>query len=104
MNTQTGPEGMGICSVTPLPGKRLRLELCTGSMLELNMENRLGTMRCYALRDEDVFRSVTTDGYTLRFRTKSGSFLEFSLREAVLMALNPPPNTYGGFNPFEETE
>ena len=41
-----------ITGVTALPGHRLRIELRTGSVLELNMANRLDATRFYPLRDE----------------------------------------------------
>ena len=44
------PAGQLIRSVTPLQGKCLRLELCTGSVLELNMATRLETVRFCPLR------------------------------------------------------
>ena len=87
-------------SVTPLPDRRLQLKLSTGSILELNMKNRMETVRYYPLQDDAVFDSVVTDGYSLLFSKNGHRKLEFNLREAVLMALNPPPNTHSGFNPF----
>ena len=88
------PTGQLIRSVTPLQGKRLRLELCTGSVLELNMATRLETVRFCPLRDEAVFNSVSTDGFYLHFDIQPNYELDFTLREAVLMAVNVPPDTY----------
>ena len=47
-----------ITSVTALPGHRLRIMLRTGSVLELNMANRLNSTRYYPLRDEALMASV----------------------------------------------
>ena len=55
--------------VTPLPGYRLRLELTSGSLLELNMAEQLGQVRYAPLKDMDIFNSVTTDGWMLIFDT-----------------------------------
>ena len=57
-----------ITGVSALPGHRLRIELRTGSVLELHMANRLDSARYYPLRDEELMRSVTTDGNSKRLR------------------------------------
>ena len=49
-----------ITGVSALPGHRLRIELRTGSVLELHMANRLDSARYYPLRDEELMRSVAT--------------------------------------------
>ena len=90
-----GESSRMIRSVTPLCGKRLRLELSTGSVLELNMASRLETVRFCPLRDEEIFNSVSTDGFYLHFNVQPNYELDFTLREAVLMAVNDPPHTYG---------
>ena len=54
-----------ILRVMPLEGYRLRLELGSGSILELDMAGRLGTIRFCPLAEPEVFRSVTTDGQKL---------------------------------------
>lgn len=79
-----------ITKVVPLEGKRLRLTLYTGSELVLNMENRLNTMRFYPLNDDDIFHSVTTDGFYLHFDTTPNYALDFTLREALRMAVYAP--------------
>ncbi|WP_125144428.1 DUF2442 domain-containing protein [Clostridium transplantifaecale] len=56
-----------IQSVTPLAAHRLMLRFATGSEVLLNMGNHLETLRYSPLADEDVFRSVTTNGNTLFF-------------------------------------
>lgn len=89
-----------ITGVSALPGHRLRIELRTGSVLELHMANRLDSARYYPLRDEELMRSVTTDGSYLRFGKGPDFAVQFSARMAVLMALNPPAHTVSGVNPF----
>ncbi len=76
-----------ILKVTPLAHYRLRLELGSGSILELNMENRLHTIRFCPLAESKVFFTVTTDGESLYF----GKALEITLREAMDLAMIPPP-------------
>ena len=74
-----------ITGVTALPGHRLRIELRTGSVLELNMANRL-------------------DGYLL-FGSAPDFELKLSVRMAVLMALNQPGHTVSGVDdPFPAGE
>ena len=93
-----------IREVKPLPGKRLRLTLTTGSILELNMGNRLNTVRFCPLREDRIFNSVTTDGFYLHFAVEPNYELDFTLREAILMAVNEPPEMYHGFDPFQKEE
>ena len=59
-----------ITEVVPLPQKRLRITLRTGSELVLNMHNQLNTNRFYPLKDDAVFSSVTTDGLYRHFDVK----------------------------------
>lgn len=89
-----------IAGVSAMPGHRLRIELRTGSVLELNMSNRLDSARYYPLRDEELMRTVTTDGSYLRFGREPNFAVQFSVRMAVLMALNLPGHTVSGVNPF----
>lgn len=90
-----------ITGVTALPGHRLRIELRTGSVLELNMANRLDSTRFYPLRDEALMRTVTTDGGYLLFGSAPDFELKLSVRMAVLMALNQPGHTVSGVDdPF----
>lgn len=56
--------------VTPLPDYRLELQFTSGSLLILDMANRLDTIRYSPLADGNVFQSVTTDGDTLFFGAK----------------------------------
>ena len=79
-----------ISAVLPLEGKRLRLIFSTGSELILNMENRLNTVRFFPLRDDKVFNSVKTDGFSLQFEVRHNCALDFSLYEALRMAACSP--------------
>ena len=90
-----------ITSVTALPGHRLRIMLRTGSVLELNMANRLNSTRYYPLRDEALMASVSTDGERLLFGKGVDHDVQFGIRLAVLMALNLPGHTVSGVDPFQ---
>ena len=81
-----------ILRVMPLEGSRLRVELGSGSILELDMAGRLGTIRFCPLAEPEVFRSVTTDGQKLRF----GKALEITASEVMDLAMIPPPRYTGG--------
>ena len=81
-----------ILRVMPLEGYRLRLELGSGSILELDMAGRLGTIRFCPLAEPEVFRSVTTDGQKLRF----GKALEITASEVMDLAMIPPGSAAGG--------
>ena len=68
--------------VTPLPDYRLKLEFTSGSLLILNMADRI----------VNIFNSVTTDGWTLFFDT--GDEMEtvsIYSDAAVRLALSVPP-------------
>nr|WP_207729136.1 DUF2442 domain-containing protein [Hungatella hominis] len=78
--------------VTPLPDYRLKLEFTSGSLLILNMADRIGSMRYCPLSDVNIFNSVTTDGWTLFFDT--GDEMEtvsIYSDAAVRLALSVPP-------------
>lgn len=83
-----------ITAVEALNGKRLRLVLSTGSELLLNMQNRLNTTRFYPLNDDEVFNSVTTDGFYLHFDVKPNYALDFTLREALRMSVSGPGSSF----------
>ena len=76
-----------ILHVQPLDNYWLRLEMGSGSVLELNLENRLHTIQFCPLKDREVFRSVTTDGEALFF----GDALEIGAEEIMNLALTTPP-------------
>ena len=83
-------QNLMIRQVIPLEGWRLRLLLCTGSELLLNMANRLETVRFCPLKDEAVFNSVTTDGFYIHFDVEPNYALDFTLREALKMSVSAP--------------
>ncbi len=79
-----------IQTVTPLDHHRLHIEFGSGSILELNMENRLGTNRYYDLNNDTVFRSAVTDGAKIIFDMNPKYELDIFPREAMSMALKAP--------------
>lgn len=79
-----------ILRVTPLADHRLNIRFGGGSILELNMGNRLRTVRYYPLNETRVFHSAVTDGAKIIFDTGSKFELDIFTREAVSMALRPP--------------
>ena len=93
-----------ITGVSALPGYRLRIELRTGSVLELNMASWLNSARYYPLRDEALMRTVTTDGVYIQFGKGPDYEVQFGIQMAVLMALNPSAHTVSGVNPFRFTK
>ena len=87
MGGYPGERTPSILRVTPLTRFRLRLELGSGSVLVLNMKDRLHSIRFCPLAEPEVFASVTTDGETLFF----GRAVELTAREAMELAIIPPP-------------
>ena len=65
----TGPP---IKSVAAQKGHVLRVEWRNGSVTLLNMRPMLQSPRFGALRDEAVWKSVTTDGRTIRWTDAMG--------------------------------
>ncbi len=49
-------------SITPLKDYRLFLEMTSGSVAIIDLSKKLDTARFYSLRDEDLFKTVVTDG------------------------------------------
>lgn len=84
-----------IQTVTPLDNHLLHIEFGSGSVLELNMENRLCTTRYYDLNDDRVFRSAVTDGSKIIFDTGTGFELEIFARETVDRAIRDPDGSMG---------
>ena len=71
----TGPP---IKSVAAHRGYVLRVEWRNGSATLLNMRPRLQSPRFGALRDEAVWKSVTTDGRTIRWIAGMGFSYEMA--------------------------
>lgn len=84
-----------IRAVTPLDRRRLHIEFGSGSVLELNMENRLRTTRYYDLNSDAIFRSAATDGEKITFDTGTNFELEIFPREAVGLAMKSPDDVKG---------
>ncbi|TWH57771.1 hypothetical protein DesLBE_2061 [Desulfitobacterium sp. LBE] len=79
--------GMGILRIQPLENGSLRLEMKSGSILMLNMENWLHTIRYSPLKEPEVLQSVSTDGENLFF----GDILTIDLEELIMLAISIPP-------------
>ena len=54
-----------IRDVEPKRGYRLLVELDNGSMIYLNMSEKIETVRFHDLQNEILFNQVETDGYAL---------------------------------------
>ena len=65
----TGPP---IKSVAAQKGYVLRVNWASGSVTLLNMRPILQSPRFAAVRDEAVWRSAVTDGYTIRWTDAAG--------------------------------
>ncbi len=65
----TGPP---IKSVAAQAGYILRVNWSSGSATLLNMKPKLSSPRFSPLREAAVWRSVTTDGYTIRCADEKG--------------------------------
>ncbi len=66
-----------IAKVKPLEDYCLVVQLENGSSVILSLRSRLGTVRFGLLKDQDFFRSVTTDGNCIRW----GNKIEISVSE-----------------------
>ena len=76
--------------VVPLDNRRLRIRMGNGSLVELNLEDRLGTVRFCPLQDDEVFCSVTLDdeGSCLLFG-EQGRKLTLGASEIMQLAVMP---------------
>ena len=63
-------------AVTPMEDGWLQVEMESGSMVRLDMHRRLQSVRFGLLRNQEVFRSVATDGYRLIFYQNGSEVLE----------------------------
>lgn len=63
-------------AVTPMEGDCLQVEMESVSTVCLDMHRRLQSVRFGLLRNQDVFRSVVTDGYRLIFYKDGSEVLE----------------------------
>ena len=65
-------------AVTPIEDSYLRVEMESGSTVRLDMHRRLRSVRFGLLRNQEIFRSVATDGYRLIFYEEGSEVLEIS--------------------------
>ncbi|MDD4509957.1 MAG: hypothetical protein PHY23_03465 [Oscillospiraceae bacterium] len=65
-------------AVTPMKDGCLQIEMESGSTVCLDMHRRLSSVQFGLLRNQDVFRSVATDGYRLIFYRGGSEILEIS--------------------------
>ncbi|WP_206460495.1 hypothetical protein [Anaerovorax sp. IOR16] len=63
-------------AVTPIEDGCLKVEMETGSTVSLDMHRRMQSVRFGLLRNQEVFQSVTTDGYRLIFYRDGEEVLE----------------------------
>jgi hypothetical protein len=73
-----------ICSVIPLEGYRLLMELETGSSITVDLLPKLKTARFAELADQSVFYDVKTDGETVIW---GGSILKVPVYELIDVAV-----------------
>lgn len=78
-----------ILRVTPLEDFRLKVEFGSGSILELNMKNKLCTVRYYPLNDPQIFQTVATDSSKIIFDKQPKYELDIFAQDAVKIALLP---------------
>ncbi|MEA4836172.1 MAG: hypothetical protein VB133_13685 [Anaeromusa sp.] len=65
-------------AVTPMQDGCLQVKMESGSTVHLDMHWRLQSVRFGLLRNQDVFRSVETDGYRLVFYRDGNEVLEIT--------------------------
>lgn len=65
-------------AVTPMEDGCLQVEMESGSTVRLDMHRRQQSVRFGLLRNQDVFRSVATDGYRLIFYRDGNEVLEIT--------------------------
>ncbi|NNJ32814.1 response regulator [Lacrimispora defluvii] len=74
-------------SVTALPDYRLEVIMGTGTIIHFNFCSRLDTSRFGRLRDEDLFKSVHTDGNYLIFEKAGKMPVKITASEFMDLAL-----------------
>lgn len=70
-----------IDKVTPLADYRLLVELINGQALVLNFESKLKSLRFNIIENKDIFRRVSTDGFSVlwnkgKLRVSIGEMIE----------------------------
>jgi hypothetical protein len=76
-----------ITDVNPLEGYQLKVCFNNGSALILNLENKINTLRFRQLRDQELFKKVSTDDYCIYWN----EFIQISINEAFEIAQMPIP-------------
>ncbi len=71
-----------IICIRPMENYRMEVEFSNGSIVILNLENKLHTIRFSALRDRKLFESATTDGISILWN----KMLEISATEVFEIA------------------
>lgn len=74
-------------SVKPLPGYRLQMTLCNGSMAVVDLSRRIKTVRFAGLSSAAVFNTARAEGDRVVWRNgdTSLSFYCFDLLDAMLL-------------------
>lgn len=71
-----------IISVQPLRNFMIQVGFDNGTIVTLNMEHKLNTIRFQQLRDRELFCSAGTDGYSIKWN----EFIEISITEIFEIA------------------
>lgn len=71
-----------ITSVQPMRNFMIKVGFDNGTIVTLNMEHKLNTMRFQQLRDRELFCSAVTDGYSIKWN----EFIEISITEIFEIA------------------
>jgi hypothetical protein len=74
-----------IKSVRPLPGYRLHMEMESGSLVIVDLSQKLGTAKYAELADETLFQTATTDGDYVIWGDGRVRLTVYELMEVVLM-------------------
>lgn len=73
-----------ITNVNYLEGYTLKICLNNGNSLILNLESKINTLRFLQLRDRELFKKASTDGYCIYWN----ELIEISITEAFEIAQN----------------
>jgi len=76
-----------IKSVRALPGSTLEVTMATGSIIQFDFCSRLNSARFGILQDEELFRSVWTDGNYLIFEKAGRMPLKITASEFLDLVL-----------------
>ncbi|MBR0599927.1 DUF2442 domain-containing protein [Sinanaerobacter chloroacetimidivorans] len=71
-----------ITSVQPMRNFMIKVGFDNGTIVTLNMEHKLNTIRFQQLRDRALFCSAVTDGYSIKWN----EFIEISITEIFEIA------------------